>query len=118
MKNASAGELLAVLLLAFFAGCAKQKAIALDERNSLSLAPDIQWAVVKEPYVAYRTDKSWDSQTAGYEKKGEILQVLGTSNAEDGGVWLKFDGGYLPASAVTIESNRYKAERASKIMTE
>lgn len=108
----------AVILAVLLAGCKKQTGIELDERHTLSLAPDIKWAVIKEPYVAYRTDKSWDAPTGGYERKGEILQVFGTSSAKDGGVWFKFEGGYLPASAVVIESNRYRAERTSQAMKE
>lgn len=112
-------ELLWLVSMAMLlSGCGKQRSIALDDRNALSLAPDIQWAVVKEPYVTYRKDKSWDAPTGDYERKGKILQVLGTSDAGDGVVWLKFSGGYLPSSSVTIESNRYKAERTSQSMQE
>lgn len=117
-KGIRLAMLAAVFLPALFAGCGRHKAIALDERNKLSLAPDIQWAVVKEPYVTYRTDKSWDAATAGYERKGEILQVLGTSVAEDNSVWFYFSNGYLPASAVTIEPNRYRAEHTAKALME
>lgn len=108
----------AAFLSLFLAGCKKQTEISLDERNALSLAPDVRWAVVKEPYVTYRADKSWETATGGYERKGQILQVLGTSNDKDGGVWFKFYGGYLPASAITIEPNRYRAERTSKAIKE
>lgn len=101
-----------------FAACNNQKTIPLDDRNALSLSPSIQWAVVKEPYVTYRKDKSWDAPTGDYERKGKILQVLGTSDAGDGVVWLKFSGGYLPSSSVTVESNRYKAERTAQSMQE
>lgn len=102
----------------FFISCNRQKTIALDERNALSLAPDIKWAVVKEPYVTYHVDKSWDSPTGDYERKGAILQVVGTSEGEDGAVWFRFKDGYLPSSAVTIESNRYRAERTAQSITQ
>lgn len=108
--------LCALLLLALCTGCKRQKEIALDDRHALSLAPDVQWAVVKEPYVTYRADKSWAADTGGYERKGEILQVLGKSEGEGGEMWYLFENGYLPASALTIEGNRYRAERTAQMI--
>lgn len=101
-----------------FSGCREKKenGILLDESNPLALAPDVSWAVVLDPYAAYRSETSWEAAVKGHCRKGDILQVLGTSSAENGETWYRFDEGWLPDSAVSVYSNRYRAETASKLI--
>ena len=102
-------------VIASFISCTKKSAetIPLDTSEPLALAPDISWAVVLDPYAAYRLTSSWDSATAGYCRKGDILQVTGKAAVKENGIWYKFKDGWLPESAVTIYSNRYRAESAA-----
>ena len=101
--------------LASFVSCTKKssEAIRLDTSEPLALAPDISWAVVLDPYAAYRLTSSWNAAAAGYCRKGDILQVTGKAALKESGVWYKFQDGWLPESAVTIYSNRYRAESAA-----
>ena len=99
-----------------FASCTKKSsaAILLDSSDPRALAPDVSWAVVLDPYVAYRLSPSWDSAAAGYCRKGDILQVTGKAAVKESGTWYKFKDGWLPESAVTIHANRYRAESAAE----
>src|SRR5574344_2928563 len=91
-------------------GCSRHGGeISLDESEPLALAPDVTWAVVIDPYAAYRKDTSWQADAAGHCRKGDILQVEGKTvlddgNSQDGNgqTWYKFKGGWLPSSAVSI----------------
>ena len=101
--------------IASFVSCTKKssEAIPLDTSEPLALVPDISWAVVLDPYAAYRSTPSWDSAAAGYCRKGDILQVTGKAAVKESGTWYKFKDGWLSESAVTIYANRYRAESAA-----
>lgn len=104
------------LILTGLSSCQKKTAepIVFDNSHPLALAPDVEWAVVTEPYAVFRESDEWGGATAGHCRKGEILQVKGKAvdAAED--TWYYFEGGWLPQSCLSIFSNRYKAETASK----
>ncbi len=95
------------------AGCRKEKPIEFDESEPLSLAPDVSWAVVREPYAALREAAGWDSETAGSCLKAEIFQIIGKSVSSDGAVWYELAGGWLPADAVSVYNNRFRAGTAA-----
>jgi hypothetical protein len=120
MKSISAVKtaVIAASLCAAFciSGCREknENGIPLDDSNPLALAPDVSWAVVLDPYAAYRGETSWEASVTGHCRKGDILQVLGMSAAENGETWYRFDEGWLPDSAVSVYSNRYRAETAAK----
>ncbi len=103
-------------LAAFFTSCKKKTAetIVFDNTHPLALAPDVEWAVVTEPYAVFRESDEWGGATAGHCRKGEILQVKGKSVDAAKDTWYYFEGGWLPQSCVSIFSNRYKAETVSK----
>lgn len=103
-------------LTSFFASCKKKTAevIVFDDSHPLALAPDVEWAVVTEPYAVFKESDEWGAATAGHCRKGEILQVKGKSVDADKENWYYFEGGWLPQSCVSIFSNRYKAETISK----
>lgn len=110
-------SLLIILFLAFFITSCKKKTaetIVFDNSHPLALAPDVEWAVVTEPYAVFRDTDEWGAATAGHCRKGEILQVKGKSVDADKENWYYFEGGWLPQSCVSIFSNRYKAETVSK----
>lgn len=91
--------------------CKKDKTIYFDTSVPLSLNPDISWALITEPYVAFRNDDSWNGEVVGHCRKGDIFRVLGKSITADG-VWYSFESGWIPESSLSIYSNRYKAQTA------
>jgi hypothetical protein len=98
------------------ASCQKKtsETIVFDDSHPLALAPDVEWAVVTEPYAVFREEDEWGAATAGHCRKGEILQVKGKSIDAAKDNWYFFEGGWLPQNCVSIFSNRYKAESVSK----
>lgn len=112
--------ILCALLASVFFSCSKKSddVIQFDNSEPLALAPDITWAVVLDPYAAYRNTTSWDSHVVNYCRKGDILQVTGRATINGSGTWYKFDSGWLPESAVRLYSNRFRAETAAKQLTE
>lgn len=108
-------SLIILFLLTVFSSCQKKtaEAIVFDNSHPLALAPDVEWAVVTEPYAVFREADEWGAATAGHCRKGEILQVLGKSVDSDKVNWYFFEGGWLPQDCVSIFSNRYKAQTVS-----
>ena len=103
-------------ILILLASCPKNKTIKFDETYPLALAPDIEWAVVKEPYAAYRTTPDIGADVSGHCRKPEILQIQGSALSSDGDLWYRFSDGWLPGSAVNVLPNRFKAATAAKKM--
>ncbi len=106
--------------LFFFAlsSCKRSEAseIVLDNSDPLALAPDVRWAVVIEPYAAFREELSWDAEATDYCKQGELFPILASALAseENGGeAWYRFDNGWLPASAITVYPNKLRALKAA-----
>ena len=116
MKNKIFLCLLLIAVSALFISCSKksEEKIIFDNREPLALAPDVEWAVVTEPYAVFKETDEWGAATAGHCRKGEILQVKGKSVDAEKENWYFFEGGWLPQSCVSIFSNRYKAESVSK----
>ena len=106
----------ALLLSVFCTACSKktEEKIVFDNSQPLALAPDIEWAVVTEPYAVFKENDEWGAATAGHCRKGEILQVKGKAMDAAKDTWYYFEGGWLPQSCVSIFSNRYKADTFSK----
>jgi len=105
--------IIVVLICVLFSSCTKKiknENIIFDNSYPLALAPDVKWAVVIEPYAAYRSESSRESGTKSYCRKGEILQVLGNFCQKDKENWYLFEKGWLPESSVMVYTNRYKAE--------
>ena len=112
--------LLLILILISFTGCKKKAAeqIIFDNSHPLALAPDVEWAVITEPYAVFKVEDEWNAATAGHCRKGEILMIKGKSVDANNENWYYFDEGWLPQNCVSIFSNRYKAESVSKSITE
>ncbi len=113
-----AKKVLAVVLIlsaTFLVGCKKktEEIIKFDESQPLALAPNVDWAVVEDPYAAYRSVANWDASVSGHCRKGDILQVLGKSTDEKKEVWYRFENGWLPSNCLSIFSNRLKAKTES-----
>ena len=107
---------LILLLFSFLIiGCAKkdETEIILDNSEPLALAPDVQWAVVSEPYAAFKESKDWSASVIGQCRKGDVLQVKGKSLDSKNEVWYYFEQGWLPSSSVLVYNNRLKAQKIS-----
>ena len=109
------------LLPLLAASCKKNDAseIELDNSDPLALAPDVKWAVVVEPYAAFREEISWDAEAADYCKKGELFPILASATASEeagGEVWYRFKDGWLPASALTVYPNKLRAAKAAALL--
>ena len=106
-----------IILLAFcIASCRgkREEKIILDNSEPLALVPDVSWALVTDPYAAYRKDYNWESENIGHCRRGEILRVIGKSIDDDNFEWYLFEEGWLPSSCLTVYSIRYKALNAAK----
>lgn len=105
-----------LLFSSIFISCEKKQVteIVFDNSEPLALAPDIKWALIIEPYAAFKDSLAWDSQINGYCRKGDILQIISRSEDKENVSWYKFEQGWLPASCLSVYSNRMKAQTASK----
>ena len=89
--------------------------ITLDNSDPLALAPDIQWAVITDPYAAFRTSPDWNAAVTGHCRRAAIYQILGSSvstSAENGTeiTWYNFTDGWLPESVLSVQSNKLQAQ--------
>jgi len=116
MKKNILYSVLFTLLVIMISGCRfkKDEVIVLDNSHPLALAPDVSWAVVSDPYAAYRDEIGWNSSGKGHCRKGEILQVQSKSLDKNNEVWYNFEQGWLPSNCVSVFNNRLKAENYSK----
>ena len=107
--------LLFILSLLLIASCKKKKeeVIEITEEFPLALAPDVEWALITDPYAAYRSDTDWNAEIISHCRRGEILRVYAKSIDEEKTIWYKFEEGWLPQTCLSIYSNRYKAQTAA-----
>ena len=92
----------------------KEEVIEFNETHPLSLAPDVEWALITDPYAAYRKDIEWNAEVTNHCRRGDILQVYAKSIDKQKTVWYKFEEGWLPETCLSIYSNRYKAQTAAE----
>lgn len=104
--------ILICLCLLCFSCSKKEEIITFEENSVLDLAPDVKWALITEPYAAYRKNMDFNSDITGYCRKGDILKVLGHSTDKKNNSWYKFDKGWIPSSSLIVYSNKYKAQSA------
>ena len=92
----------------------KEEVIQFDDSYPLSLAPDVEWALITAPYAAYRSELNWDAPIVNHCRRGDILQVYAKSLDKEKTVWYKFENGWLPQDCLSIYANRYKAQTAAE----
>ena len=92
----------------------KEEVIEFNESHPLSLAPDVEWALITDPYAAYRSTIEWNAEVTNHCRRGDILQVYAKSIDNEKTVWYKFEEGWLPETCLAIYSNRYKAQTAAE----
>ncbi|MCQ2570079.1 MAG: hypothetical protein MJ139_04210, partial [Limosilactobacillus sp.] len=76
--------------------------------------PNVEWAVINDPYAAYRDECNWESTSSGHCRNGEVLQIKGKASDSKLDVWYLFENGWLPANCLTVYNNRLKAQSVSK----
>ena len=107
--------ILTIFCVLFFSCNGKDELnIVLDNSQPLALAPDVFWAVITEPYVAYKEEKSWTSNGTGHCRLGDIIQVQGKSSDKENKIWYLFEEGWVSEDCVTVFNNRYKAKTLSE----
>lgn len=108
------------ILLVFTTGCVKKEIemLPLDNSEPLSLAPDVEWAVVTSPYTAFREEHDWDAKVLSHARKGDIIQITGKTSNPNNNQWYNTKNGWLPKSSIAVYSNRLKAESISKKILE
>ena len=110
MKKISFFAALLLCLCSF--SCKKSRGIPLDESEPLALAPDISWAVVIDPYAAFRKNCDWSAEVTGQCRKADVLLVEGKQISPDG-IWYRFTDGWLPDSSVYVYANRLRAQNVA-----
>lgn len=97
--------------------------INIHQDDILALNPSVQWAVVIEPYAAFRTEASWNAPTNDHSRLGDVLMIEGNlildsfNESSTKEIWYRFDKGWLSETSVNVYQNKYKAQSASKEMT-
>lgn len=103
-------------VILFFNGCFLRKqelSVNFDNSDPLALAPDVSWAVITDPYAAFRENAGWESGVTGHCRRGEIYQISGSDavrNSTSSDIWYLFKEGWLPASAVAVLPNKFSAQ--------
>ena len=104
-----------IISICFFSCNKKQEeVITFDDSYPLSLAPDVEWALITDPYAAFRSDTDWNAEITGHVRRGEILQIYAKSTDKQKNVWYKLEEGWLPQNCLAVYTNRYKAQTAAK----
>lgn len=113
-----------MLFVFSFSSCNQNKnQIVIDNQDFLSLLPSVSWAVVTEPYAAFRRDASWDSVVVDHCRYGDVLMVDGNAimtsmiNSAQKEIWYRFDKGWISETCLNVYQNKEKALKASKSMT-
>ena len=97
----------------------RQEEPLIDISAAESLVPGEQWALIIEPYAAYRIKPSFTAGISAHGRQGDIEKVDGTFidtdsvSDEHGMLWYCFSSGWLPEKTVRVYSNKLKAEFAA-----
>ena len=91
----------------------------IDISAAEAIVPGERWALISEPYAAYRIKPDFTAAVSAHGRQGDIEKVDGTFidtdsvSDEHGIVWYRFSSGWLPEKAVRVYSNKLKAEFAA-----
>jgi hypothetical protein len=103
-----------------FGGCflrSGDREIVFDNSDPLALAPDVTWAVVEEPYVAFHKTAGWDATVTGQCRRGEIYRIIGVRTLPSGDTaekWYCLSQGWLPGTAIAVCQNKLSAQSLSE----
>lgn len=130
-KNWLVAFLLLTLILFSF-GCKSKKSASLMDIDPVALSPELEWAVVISPYVAFRKDAGFDNLVTNHGRRGDVFLVKGKKSLREEiteesdskktqttvryVTWYLFDEGWLEETSLSIYDNRLRAENvASKL---
>ena len=97
----------------------RQEEPLIDISAAESLVPGERWALIVEPYAAYRIKPSFTAGISAHGRQGDIEKVSGTfidadsASRERAMLWYCFSSGWLPEKTVRVYSNKLKAEFAA-----
>lgn len=97
----------------------RQEELLIDISAAEAVVPGERWALIIEPYAAYRIKPSFSASVSAHGRQGDIEKVSGTFididdvHAVQGSLWYCFSSGWLPEKAVRVYSNKLKAEFAA-----
>lgn len=113
--------LLLCIILCLISGCSKTKTeLPADLTEVEGLFVSDSYAVITEPYTAFKLEPSIESETTGHARGGDIYIVQAVSyisNSSKRTKWYYFEQGWLPESVLTIYKNHLQANTASKAIT-
>ena len=108
--------------------CSRRTAVDIHGSDSLALSPEVEWAVVSEPYVAFRNEAGYENHVVEHGRRGETMRILGKDFVRSENIigegktqkttvsyitWYKFEKGWLEESCVSVYDNKFKAEHAA-----
>jgi len=133
--------ILFTLCLAFSACLDRKEDAPIDLSAGETVVLGERWALIVEPYAAYRIRPSFSASVSAHGREGDIVKVSGTfidtsipkppaasskpektntpsthSNGTSSVLWYQFSSGWLPEKTVRIYSNKLKAEFAAENM--
>lgn len=110
------------LSLIVLSSCRTRKNFTIVPHDPMKLVPGVQWAVVIQPYVAFREDADVESKVMEHGRKGDFFCITGKKYVKDAKsvsvVWYSFDQGWLKDDEIAVYDNEYKARTASKQILE
>ncbi|MCI5523938.1 MAG: hypothetical protein SO116_04160 [Treponema sp.] len=108
--------------------CKKSNYNEIKIEDNVITSADEKWAVIVEPYAAFRSECNFDSTVENHGRKGEVLPVKGNAlvkeeHNEKLGIssykkWYYFEKGWLPEETVRIYDNKFRCESASARLLE
>lgn len=108
------------LCIFFLHACTgKDDSVFIDVSNTSNIATSSQWAVITEPYVAYRVRSLSTGDISAHGRVGDIIEVIGSDiniSGKTREVWYQFENGWLPETSISMQSNKLKAEFVSSQM--
>ena len=78
-----------------------------------------EWAVVIEPYVVFKAEPAHEAAPLTYGRKGDVEKITGRVHKRttaQSTLWLYFEKGWLPQSAVRIEQTKLKAQSVARAL--
>lgn len=124
MKNLKLVFVILFSAILFFACDKKSVSIDLSNKDYIELNPNISWAVVIEPYAAFRSEASWSAPTNDHCRLGDVLMITGNAildnpiEQNEKEIWYRFDKGWLSEGSVSVYQNKLKAQKAASTLTE
>ena len=106
-------------ILPFFSCSKKDKVIEFDESDPMALVPGIEWAVITEPYAAFRNEPGYENEVSSHGRRGDVLLVQGKKMLKEKNqknvytLWYEFKQGWLDENTVKVYDNKFKASRFS-----